>query len=429
MKSANSRARSSAMKISTSTTHIRPSCSSCPIIRRSISSSAATLPRQATSPAGVRLGRRWPEFQGSRNWDGLLDPLDDTLRSEILRYGAFVQAAYASCDFDPSSPSYATCRFPKHSLLGLAGLPSTGYRVTRSLHATAGSRLPSWAADAAAQHSPAWISRSSSWIGYVAVCQDHDEITRLGRRDIVVALRGTATFLEWLDNLHAALTHLPSAVAAVAAAAASGCGCSGIPEPMVQHGFWSLFTTGNDSYSSLRDQVRDEVRRLVGEYGDEEISLTIAGHSLGAALAVLVADDVKAMLGAEAPMVSVVSFGGPRVGNGSFRRRMEEQGSKVLRIVNCHDIITKVPGFVIDGEEEDGAIPSWLLSKTGWAYADIGRELRLRGRRTANVVACHDLSHYLQLVKQISGPSPFVSREDRQPGRWRWPAIVAGDAS
>ncbi|XP_008801803.3 phospholipase A(1) DAD1, chloroplastic-like [Phoenix dactylifera] len=352
-------------------------------------------------PSTVRIGRQWMEYQGANNWDGLLDPLDDTLRSEIVRYGEFVQAAYTCFDFDPSSPSYATCRFPRHSFLRRSGLPCTGYRVTRNLHATSGIRLPRWARAAST-----WLSRRSSWIGYVAVCQDEDEIARLGRRDIVVAFRGTATCLEWLENLRATLTHLPCPFPPSASQ----------PEPMVQRGFWSLFTSPGSIRRCLRDEVRDEIARLLDAYGGkgQPLSLTVTGHSLGAALAVLTAYDITTTF-QDAPMVTVVSFGGPRVGNASFCRRLEERGGKVLRIVNTQDIITKVPGFVIDDnnvKEEDsseGVIPSWLLSKTGWVYADIGRELRVDGRRTANVVACHDLSVYLNLVNQLSAKCPFRS--------------------
>ncbi|XP_008805240.1 LOW QUALITY PROTEIN: phospholipase A(1) DAD1, chloroplastic-like [Phoenix dactylifera] len=341
------------------------------------------------------------EYQGANNWHGLLDPLDDALRSEIVRYGEFVQAAYTSFDFDPTSPSYAACRFPKDSFFRRSGLPSTGYRVTRNLHASSTTRLPLWASSA-----PAWLSRRSGWIGYVAVCQDKDEIARLGRRDVVIAFRGTATCLEWLENLRASLTHLPCPFPPSASQ----------PEPMVERGFWSLFTSPGSVRQSLRDEVRDEIARLLDAYGGKghPLSLTVTGHSLGAALAVLTAYDITATF-RHAPMVTVVSFGGPRVGNASFRRRLEEQGSKVLRIVNAQDIITKVPGFVIDdgnGKNQDakeGMTLSWLLSKTGWVYADIGRELRLTGRRTANVVACHDLSVYLNLVNQLSTKCPFRS--------------------
>ncbi|URD72244.1 Phospholipase A(1) DAD1, chloroplastic [Musa troglodytarum] len=352
------------------------------------SSSLVTDPRRYTivaststaipsgRPTTVTIGKRWREYQGANNWDGLLDPLDDALRSEILRYGEFARVAYTCFDFDHSSPS--------RSLLRRAGIPDTGYCVTRNLTATSGARLPRWAEPGA----PAWFSRCTSWIGYVAECQDEDEIERLGRRDIVISFRGTATCLEWLENLRATLTHLPS----VAVPAALG---SDAAEPMVERGFWSLFASSSSTRGSLRDQIRQEIRRLIDKYGGRgnPLSLTVTGHSLGAALAVLTAHDITTAF-QDAPMVTVVSFGGPRVGNASFRRRLEESGIKVLRIVNTQDVITKVP---------------WLLSKTGWVYADIGRELRLPGQRTANVVACHDLSVYLNLVNQLSANCPLRS--------------------
>ncbi|KAL0464548.1 UNVERIFIED_CONTAM: Phospholipase A(1) DAD1, chloroplastic [Sesamum latifolium] len=76
------------------------------------SSSSLVDPAQATTTASsVKLNKRWMDYQGLKNWEGLLDPLDHNLRSEIIRYGRFVEAAYRSCDFDPSSPSYAMCRY------------------------------------------------------------------------------------------------------------------------------------------------------------------------------------------------------------------------------------------------------------------------------------------------------------------------------
>ncbi|CAL9097647.1 unnamed protein product [Musa acuminata var. zebrina] len=351
------------------------------------------------------IGKRWREYQGANNWDGLLDPLDDALRSEILRYGEFARAAYTCFDFDPSSPTYGTCRFPKRSLLRRSGIPDTGYCISRNLTATSGARLPGWAEPGA----PAWLSRGTSWIGYVAVCQDEDEIERLGRRDIVISFRGTATLLEWMENLRATLTHLPSVVVPAALG-------SDAAEPMVERGFWSLFTSSSSTRRSLRDQVRQEIRRLINKYDarGKPLSLTVTGHSLGAALAVLTAHDITTAF-QDVPMVTVVSFGGPRVGNASFCRRLEERGTKVLRIVNTQDIITKVPGFVVEedrrvaADDDNGWLPSWLLSKSGWVYADIGRELRLNGRRTANVVACHDLGVYLNLVNQLSANCPLRS--------------------
>uniref|UniRef100_J3NBC0 Phospholipase A1 n=1 Tax=Oryza brachyantha TaxID=4533 RepID=J3NBC0_ORYBR len=228
-------------------------------------------------PLGMRIGRQWAELQGARDWDGLLNPLDGALRGELVRYGEFVRAAYASFNFDGGAPSYGSCRFPSNSLLRRSGLPETGYRVARLLHA-------------ASTSAPCWLSCRSSYIGYVAVCDEEEEIERLGRRDVVIAFRGTATCSEWVDNF-----------------------------------------------------------------------------------------------------------------------KLEESGGKVLRVVNSDDIVTRVPGFP-DADDCGGArddapakrkprFPRWLVSKMGWEYSDVGRELRLCGQDTwSNVVASHDLDLYLKLV-------------------------------
>ncbi|KAH1073400.1 hypothetical protein J1N35_025728 [Gossypium stocksii] len=354
----------------------------------------------------VKLGNKWKEYQGVKNWEGLLDPLDENLRGEILRYGSFVEAAYRSFNFDSSSSSYGACRYPKSTLLDRSGLHQTGYRLTRHLRATSGIQLPRWV-----EMAPNWVATKSSWIGYVAVCQDKEEIARLGRRDVVIALRGTATGLEWLENFRATLTPVPNADTKPTH---HDDGDGDDSEPMVETGFLSLYTSGTDEVPSLQEMVREEISRLLQTYGDQPLSLTITGHSLGAALATLTAYDIKTTF-KRAPMVTVMSFGGPRVGNRSFRCQLEKQGTKVLRIVNSDDLITKVPGFVLEEEDADvpkdqnvyvAGLPSWIQKRvedTQWVYAEVGRELKLRSRscpylKNINVATCHDLKTYLHLV-------------------------------
>ncbi|CAO2147612.1 unnamed protein product [Urochloa humidicola] len=166
----------------------------CIVVRSSLE---PCLP--APKPSTLQIGRKWPELQGTRNWDGLLSPLDGALRSELIRYGRFVRAAYTSFDFDGGAPSYGSCRFPSCSLLRRAGLPETGYKVTRLLHV-------------ASTPAPGWLSPcSSSYIGYVAVCDDEDEIERLGRRDVVIAFRGMVTYGEWLEGFSLQVQSYPAA--------------------------------------------------------------------------------------------------------------------------------------------------------------------------------------------------------------------------
>ena len=255
--------------------------------------------RNNTLKKNKDVGHKWTEYQGIQNWDGLLDPLDHHLRTEILRYGRFVEAAYDSFQYNPTSPFYASCRHSKSSLLNRTGLSKTGYRVTKYLRATSSLELPYWVEKAANS-----TATRSSWIGYVAVCEDKKEIARLGRRDIVFAYRGTATCLEWLENLRFALTEL-----------SDSCSSWVGSKPMVETGFLSLYRSKMVGWLSLKQTIREEVSRLLHSYTGEPLSLTITGHSLGAALAILTAYDIKMTFEQRAPPVTVVSFGGPRVGN------------------------------------------------------------------------------------------------------------------
>nr|GEZ06792.1 phospholipase A(1) DAD1, chloroplastic-like [Tanacetum cinerariifolium] len=353
----------------------------------------------------AKLGQKWREYQGIKNWEGLLDPLDDGLRHEILRYGDFVEAAYRSFEFDSSSPDYGTCKYSKESMLDRCGLGDCGYKVTKNLHATCGVQLPSW------------TSTNSSWIGYVAVCNDEEEIARLGRRDVVIAFRGTATCLEWIENLRAMLTSMPHDVT---------------PEKkraMVQQGFLSMYTSATPETPSLRDMVREEISRIVETYGNEPLSVTITGHSLGAALAKLTAYDITYTC-KHSPMVTVVSFGGPRVGNRNFRSQLEKSGTRVLRIVNSTDVITKVPGLLVDDSNDMTkrriqvpGLPQWLqkrVDESEWfRYADVGKELRLSSDASPyltknDFATCHDLKTYLHLVDGfVSSTCPFRTTAKR----------------
>ncbi|KAL3571742.1 hypothetical protein D5086_025646 [Populus alba] len=319
--------------------------------------------RDFISRSRAKLGKKWMEYQGVNNWDGLLDPLDDRLRSEILRYGLFVEAAYRSFNFDPSSSTYATSKFSRNSLLARSGIAETGYRTTKHLRATCGLQLPLWI-----NRAPSWVSTQSSWIGYVAVCQDKEEIARLGRRDVVIAYRGTATCLEWVENLRATLTCLPGKHCDYVDPDGGG--------PMVESGFLSLYTSQTATCPSLQDMVREEIARVMGMYG-----------------------------------------------NRSFRCQLEKSGTRILRIVNSDDLITKVPGFVIDNNDmarnravHVAGLPCWLRQRvedTQWVYAEVGRELRLSSKESPylskrDVATCHDLSTYLHLINRfVSSACPF----------------------
>ncbi|KAK1308104.1 hypothetical protein QJS10_CPA09g00681 [Acorus calamus] len=257
----------------------------------------------------------------------------------IVKYGELTQATYDA--FDPHRPG--SCCYSPEGLLDRHGLAENGYRVSGYVYAAMHVELPHFLERPL--HADAWTAKESHWMGYVAVSDDA-ETQRIGRRDIAIVWRGTAAPLEWFKDLQAKPEHIERR-----SKAGSG------EHVRVEHGSRSELATWNkNTDSSASEQVLAQVMALVNAHRvkGEEVSLTITGHSLGSALALLNAHEV-ALVMPDLP-VSVVSFGGPRVGNAAFGDELRWLGARVLRVVVEQDLVPKVPGVV---------------------YAHVGTELRV----------------------------------------------------
>ncbi|KAM6545775.1 hypothetical protein CsatB_026511 [Cannabis sativa] len=342
---------------------------------------------QPSKPVTSKLADIWREIQGSNNWEDLVDPLHPLLRSEIIRYGEFVSASYKAFDLDPNSKRYLNCKYGKRNMMREVGLEKSGYEVTKYIYATPDIHIG---------------DTCSRWIGYVAVSTD-EASRKLGRRDVVITFRGTVTNPEWVANLMSSLTparldpHHPR------------------PDVKVESGFLSLYTSDESSSKfgpdSCREQLLSEISRLINKYKDEDMSITLAGHSMGSSLAVLLAYDIAELGLAKNDNipVAVFSFGGPRVGNSEFKKRCEELGVRVLRIVNVNDPITKMPGVlfnenfrVLGGKYE---FP-WSCS----CYTHVGVELVLDFFNMQNLSCVHDLETYIGLLKCPNNSSVDVDQ-------------------
>ncbi|KAL4038602.1 hypothetical protein IC575_002224 [Cucumis melo] len=349
----------------------------------------------------TELAKKWREIHGSGDWADLLDPMNPILRSELIRYGEMAQLCYDAFVYDPYSKYCGTSRYPLESFFQSLGKENEGYQVTRFLYATGNIQMPN---SFIKPRFPKLWSKHANWIGYVAVSDDETS-KRLGRRDIVVAWRGTVTKLEWVEDLTDYLVPVSSRKIK----------CPN-PGVMVESGFLDLYTDKEDECEfckfSAREQILAEMKRLMEKFNGEEVSITITGHSLGSALAMISAYDIAEMglnktSDGSSAHVSVFSFAGPRVGNVQFRERLNKLGIKVLRVVNIHDIVPKSPGFIFNE-----SLPSWVLKmieRLPMTYVHVGVLLKLDHldspylRRSTDPGCSHNLEAYLHLLDGYQG--------------------------
>lgn len=349
------------------------------------------------------ISDKWREIHGCHDWHNLLDPLHPWLRREIVKYGDFAQATYDAFDFDSFSEFCGSCRYSHNRLFEKLGLTKHGYTVSKYIYAMSRVDVPQWLAIGRSRLGETW-SKHSNWMGFVAVSDDEESI-RIGRRDIVVAWRGTVAPSEWYEDMQRKLEPI---------------GHHG--EAKVEHGFLSLYTTKSYATrynkSSASEQVMEEVKRLVEKYkgrSGEEVSLTIIGHSLGGALALLNAYEAAASI--PGLPISVVSFGAPRVGNIAFRDEIYQMGVKTLRVVLKQDIVPRMPGIVFN---ESLQMFDDFTGTLEWVYTHVGAELKIDAlcspylKRKIDLLGFHMLETYLHLVDGfLSSTSTFRSNARR----------------
>ncbi|CAN1149970.1 Phospholipase A1-II 1 [Linum perenne] len=285
----------------------------------------------------------WKKLSGQDNWEGLTDPLDPDFRRYLIHYGERLQAVYDAFNGETLSKAYGYSRYPPEDFFTSVFLQNGKpykYQITKFFYASSEFTLGDWI-----------NAGGSAWMGYVAVSTEEGK-SILGRRDIMVCWRGTLTNMEWFQDVNFPAVSVSDVYGKE-------------HNPKAHQGFFSCYNHKNPesiyNKTSAREQVLSEVRRLVDKYRDEETSITVVGHSLGASLATLNATDIaannynKPTGSTTGCLVTAFVYASPLVGDLGFHNMFNSLTDlRLLRIRNFPDPVPTVPqifGFFEVGKE------------------------------------------------------------------------------
>jgi hypothetical protein len=192
------------------------------------------------------VAKRWKELNGLNYWKGLIDPLDLDLRRNIINYGELSQAAYTGLNRERRSRYAGSCLFNRRDFLSRVDVSNPNlYEVTKFIYAMCTVSLPD--GFMVKSFSTAAWSRQSNWMGFVAVATDEGKEV-LGRRDVVVAWRGTIRMVEWMDDLDISL--VPASEIVLPGSATNPC----------VHGGWlSVYTSADPGSQYNKESARHQV--------------------------------------------------------------------------------------------------------------------------------------------------------------------------
>nr|GMD01740.1 phospholipase A1-II 4-like [Ipomoea batatas] len=348
------------------------------------------------------IADRWSVLSGSDNWEGLLEPLDSDLRRYLIHYGTMVAPATDSFINEPASKNVGLSRYARRNLFENTGLVKGNpfkYEVTKYFYASSGVPIGATGYNVRPARADA-VLRESNWNGYVAVATDEGKVG-LGRRDIVVVWRGTIRLSEAITDITFTFVNAPLIFGQNS-------------NPLLHRGFYDMYTISiQDSQLnglSARDQIREEVARLVELYKDEEISITVTGHSLGSSMATLNATDlaVNPINNNKDILVTAFLYASPKVGDENFKNAISnQQNLRVLRITDVNDLVPKLPQL----GPIDGTI--WPT----YDYVDVGEGIGIESKKSQYLkpeidnLLTHDLMLYMHGIDGFQGSQGGFQRQ------------------
>ena len=185
-------------------------------------------------------------------------------------------------------------------------------------------------------------------------------------RELVVAIRGTDTILEWLHD--GCFLMVPSPVV----------GAGGLTED----GFTAVYRSLRCGVATGTLSAKDSIKTHLDK--GTATTVTVCGHSLGGALATLLSLDVKLNASGSAP--TVYTYASPRVGDRLFAGSYNPAIAASYRIVNRQDLIPNLP-FILP-------LP--------YEHVNTQCELNPPPNAIAQTIPCmHRLTTYLWMMSQL----------------------------
>lgn len=267
-----------------------------------------------------------------------------------LRFGQLVNAAYAV------APNVLTNRAGDPVSVGT---PAVDYEVVTSIYAN----------DLATDMNP---DRGKNLVSIGLVLQ----ATATG--DAVIAIRGTEGIQEWVQDAKFLTVPCPFL--------SSG--------GNTEDGFTDMYTSISSGTAAGSPSVVKALPTL--PWKQTVTSLTICGHSLGGALATLLALDVAANASSPFNNPTVYTYASPRTGDPAFVATYNHVVLDTTRIANRMDLVSKLPlpplYVHVEGLFELNpvvlSIPNQVLVK-------------------AEIVCEHILTTYLFLLSRLAGGPPL----------------------
>jgi len=260
--------------------------------------------------------------------------------NRAIQFGLLVKAAEAVL---PSSTFNATGQ----AVPALYDPNNIGYRVVSTIVGD----------DLATNMNPARSSRIVSF-GFILQAPNND---------LVIALRGTAGIWEWIHDCE----FLPVECPFLAGAGRT------------DDGFTAIYNSLE--VATVPARVVDTLTALPFNHASN--SLTICGHSLGGALATLLALDVAVNTTFKNP--TVYTYASPRIGDALFVSTYNQAVPNTFRIANRVDIVPRLPPFYEHAAGLYELNPVKLIPPTFLIKCEFGCE--------------HHMTSYLHLLSLLAG--------------------------